>query len=550
MTKYIFTLGGVVSSLGKGIASASIGNLLRARGYSVRMRKLDPYLNIDPGTMSPYQHGEVFVTDDGAETDLDLGHYERFADVSCHKTDSISGGRIYFNVLNKERRGDYLGATVQAIPHVTNEIKDFISSDLHGEDFVLYEVGGTVGDIEGTLFLEAIRQFINEVGRENALVIFVTLLPYIETAGELKTKPTQHAVKTLLEAGIQADILLCRSQVMLGAEEKRKIALFCNVAPQDVIIALDVDNIYKIPLTYHEQGLDTQVLKHFRMPDAEKEPDLNAWRKIVDISSHYEKEVNIAVVGKYCGLLEAYKSLREALTHAGIFHHAKIKTDWIEAEELEALSEEELDQRLAQADGILVPGGFGVRGTEGKIRAIKYAREHNIPFFGICLGMQMAVIEACRNLLNMPEAGSAEFSDSCLPVISKMTVWEKDGVKCIRPDNADMGGTMRLGAYPCVIEKGTLAEKIYQSTLIHERHRHRYEVDIQLEGKLRSKGIIFSGKSPDGLLPEITELKGHPFFIACQFHPEFTSRPMRPNPLFRDFIGASLEKKEKKEETP
>ncbi len=543
MTKYIFILGGVVSSLGKGIASASIGCLLKARGYSVRMRKLDPYLNVDPGTMSPYQHGEVFVTDDGAETDLDLGHYERFADLNCHKTDSISGGRIYFNVIQKERRGDYLGATVQAIPHVTNEIKNFISSDLNGEDFVLYEVGGTVGDIEGTLFLEAIRQFSNEVGRENVLFIFLTLLPFIDTAGELKTKPTQHAVKTLLEAGIQADILLCRSKVMMGSEERRKLALFCNVSPDDVVIAPDVDNIYKIPLTYHEQGLDRQVLNYFNLLNQAPAPQLQKWEDIVHIISNYEKEVRIAVVGKYCSLLEAYKSLHEALIHAGIQNKTKVRISWLEAEELESLSEEETNEKLSPFDGILVPGGFGIRGIDGKIKAIRWARENKVPFFGICLGMQVAVIEACRHLLGIDDASSAEFGGKCTPVISKMTVWEQDGQKHIRPNNGDLGGTMRLGAYPCVLKEGTLAAKIYQNqAAIRERHRHRYEMDISYEEALRQKGVIISGKSPDGLLPEIIEMPEHPFFIAVQFHPEFTSRPGNPNPIFNAFVKACLTK--------
>ena len=544
MTKYIFIFGGVVSSLGKGIASASAGALLKARGYSVRMRKMDPYLNIDPGTMSPYQHGEVFVTDDGAETDLDLGHYERFTDSRCHKTDSISGGRIYYNVLQKERRGDYLGATVQAIPHVTNEIKDFIKSDLHDEDFVLYEVGGTVGDIEGTLFLEAIRQFSNEVGRRNVCVLFLTLLPYIETAGELKTKPTQHAVKTLMQAGIQADILLCRGKTPLGVDERRKLALFCNVSPEDVVMALDADNIYKIPLVYHEQGLDTQILKYFGMLESSPEPDLSDWRKIISICQNYEKEVSIAVVGKYCGLLEAYKSLHEALIHAGIANHSKVKISWIEAEEIEALDEKQTKERLSGYSGILVPGGFGIRGIDGKIKAINFARENNVPFFGICLGMQMAVVEACRSLLGISNANSAEFGGNCTPVISKMSVWEKDGHKEIRPDNSDMGGTMRLGAYPCVLAPDSLASKIYGGeNTIYERHRHRYEMDISYEKQLAEKGFVISGKSPDGLLPEIVEIPAHQFFIAVQFHPEFTSRPTRSNPLFKAFINAAINKK-------
>lgn len=540
MTKYVFILGGVVSSLGKGIASAAIGSLLKSRGYSVRMRKMDPYLNVDPGTMSPYQHGEVFVTNDGAETDLDLGHYERFTDVDCRKTDSISGGRIYFNVLQKERHGDYLGATVQAIPHVTNEIKDFIRSDVT-EDFVLYELGGTVGDMEGVLMLEAIRQFANDVGRENVCIVFLTLLPYIETAGELKTKPTQQAVRTLLEAGIQPDILLCRSKMMLGAEERRKIALFCNVAPDDVVIALDVDNIYKIPMTYHEQGLDTQVLKHFGMLETSNEPNLKKWKDIIDTVSHFEREVKIAVVGKYCGLPDAYKSLGEALNHAGIENNVKVKIKWVESEKLENLSDEQLHDTLKPYDGILVPGGFGARGVEGKIRAIQYARENDVPFFGICLGMQMAVIEACRNLAGIADATSAEFSESGTPVISKMSIWEQDGVKHIRTDNTDLGGTMRLGAYPCVLKDGSLAQKVYGGQKqIFERHRHRYEMDIAYAEKLAEKGVILSGVSPDGLLPEIIEIPTHKFFIAGQFHPEFTSRPGKANPLFREFVKAAL----------
>lgn len=542
MTKYIFTLGGVVSSLGKGIASASLGSLLHARGYTIRMRKLDPYLNVDPGTMSPYQHGEVFVTDDGAETDLDLGHYERFGNVNCRKTDSISGGRIYFNVLQKERRGDYLGATVQAIPHVSNEIKSFLSSDLNGEDFVLYEVGGTVGDIEGTLFLEAIRQFANEVGRENVCFVFLTLLPYIDTAGELKTKPTQHAIKTLLEAGIQADILLCRSKHPLGPDERRKLALFCNVAADDVVMALDVDNIYKIPLAYHEQGLDAQVLKHFGMWEEAKRPDLKKWRTIVDTMASYDNHIEIAVVGKYCGLPDAYKSLSEAITAAGIANGRRVKVAWIDSEQLEKLSDDAVREALKPYHGILVPGGFGNRGIGGKIKAVQYARENRVPFFGICLGMQMAVIEASRHLCGIQDADSAELSERCTPVISKMKVWEKDGKKEIRPDNGDLGGTMRLGAYPCVIaDTETLAYRIYGKELIHERHRHRYEMDISFAGRLADKGVVVSGKSPDGLLPEIIEIPAHPFFIGVQFHPEFTSRPAQPNPIFKAFIQACIE---------
>lgn len=541
MARYVFILGGVVSSLGKGIASAAIGSLLQARGYKVRMRKMDPYLNIDPGTMSPYQHGEVFVTDDGAETDLDLGHYERFAGVSCHQTDSISGGKIYYNVLNKERRGEYLGATVQMIPHVTNELKSFLSSDITDEDFVLQEVGGTVGDIEGTLFLEAIRQFMNEHGRENCCVVYLTLLPYIETAGELKTKPTQQAVRRLMEAGISADILLCRSKIPLGSDERRKLGLFCNVDKDDVIAALDVDNIYRIPLSYHEQGLDVQVLKHFGLLDKAPEPDLRKWQDIIDTMAHFEHHVKIAVVGKYCGLPDAYKSLREALVHAGIANKTKVNIEWVDSESLENMDKDAIAERLRGFHGILVPGGFGSRGIEGKIKAITYARENKVPFFGICLGMQMAVVEACRNLVGIENASSTEFGSDCTPVITRMKVWEKDGQKTIRPDNGDLGGTMRLGAYPCVLKANSLASKIYGGAdLIHERHRHRYEMDISYEKPLAEKGVVVSGRSPDGFLPEIIEIPEHPFFFAGQFHPEFKSKPFAAHPVFVAFISAAL----------
>ena len=540
MTRYIFILGGVVSSLGKGIASATLGALLQARGYKVRMRKMDPYLNIDPGTMSPYQHGEVFVTEDGAETDLDLGHYERFADISCHKTDSVSGGRIYYNVLTKERRGDYLGATVQMIPHVTNELKLFMDSDLTDEDFVLYEVGGTVGDIEGTLFLEAVRQFMNEKGRKNCCVVYLTLLPFIETAGELKTKPTQQAVKRLLEAGIQADVLLCRSRIALGEDERRKLALFCNVPSQNVVAALDVANIYELPISYHEQGLDTSVLDYFGI---HSNVDLSKWERIVSTMNQFQGRVKIAVVGKYCHLPDTYKSLKEALVHAGIAENTKVDISWIESDTLENKSPEEVAEILRDYQGILVPGGFGNRGIEGKIEAIRYARENKVPFFGICLGMQMAVIEAMRHLCGVENANSTEFTHDCTPVITRMSVWEKDGVKTIRPESGDMGGTMRLGAYPCVLKEGSLAEKLYGCKEISERHRHRYEMDIKYESTLAEKGVVICGKSPDGLLPEIIEIPEHPFFIAGQFHPEFKSKPFAPHPVFQGFIKAALEKK-------
>lgn len=542
MTKYIFITGGVVSSLGKGMASAAIGALLQARGYKVRMRKMDPYLNIDPGTMSPYQHGEVFVTEDGAETDLDLGHYERFVGTPCHKTDSISGGRIYNNVLTKERRGEYLGATVQAIPHVTDEIKRFIESDLTDEDFVLYEIGGTVGDIEGTLFLEAIRQYANAVGKENALFLHLTLLPYIPTAGELKTKPTQHSVKQLLETGIQANILLCRSPIPIPESERRKIALFCNIAPEDVIGALDADSIYKIPLIYHDQKLDTRILHHFKMLENAPKPDLRKWEEIVNVIGHWEHETTIAIVGKYCGLLDAYKSLNEALFHAGIAHKAKVNIKWIESDKLEDAASEEIRQMFAGVQGILVPGGFGTRGVEGKMIAERYARENKIPFFGICLGMQTAVIEAARSLLGIKDANSTEFTDTCTPVVALMTEWDQDGTKQVRSDTTDVGGTMRLGAYPCVLKPDSLAASLYgDAAVIHERHRHRYEVSMEMAERLEEKGMIISGRSPDGLLPEIIELKDHPFFIAVQFHPEFKSRAFDPHPIFKGFIKAALD---------
>ncbi len=540
MTKYVFILGGVVSSLGKGIASAAIGSLLKARGYSVHMHKIDPYLNVDPGAMSPYQHGEVFVTADGAETDLDLGHYERFTDVECHKTDSISGGRIYFNVLEKERQGAYKGGTVQAIPHVSNEIKDFIRNGANGEDFALYEIGGTVGDIEGMLMLEAIRQFANEVGRENVCVVFLTLLPYIETAGELKTKPTQHAVRTLLEAGIQADILLCRSKTQIPEEERRKLALFCNVKPADVVAAMDVDNIYKIPLAYHEQGLDTQVLAHFGMLEGAPEPNLTEWQDIVYKIAHFEKETHVAVVGKYWALPDAYKSLGEALQHAGIANNVKVKIHWLDAERLENLSESEVATELAPYDGILVPGGCGVRGAEGKIRAIRYAREKNVPFLGVCLGFQMAVVEACRNLLGIENANSSEFGVNCTPVVAKFALNETEGAKSLRAD--EKANTLRRGSFQCILKADTIAAKAYGKLEIAERHRNTYEADKAYAERLAEKGVLFSGMSPDGLFPEILEMPAHKFFVACQFHPEFASRPARPTPLVSAFVAALTQK--------
>ncbi len=537
-TKFIFITGGVVSSLGKGLASASLASILQGRGFKVRMRKLDPYLNVDPGTMSPYQHGEVFVTDDGAETDLDLGHYERFSGVPCHKTDSITTGKIYQRVIDKERHGDYLGATIQVIPHVTNEIKSFILSDITDEDFVLCEIGGTVGDIEGQPYLEAIRQVAYELGRERAMFIHVTLLPYIPTAGELKTKPTQHSVKKLQEYGIQPDMLLCRSQMAIPQNEKRKIALFCNIREENVITALDVSSIYQVPVAYSNEGMDKAVCKHFGI-ECSKEPDLSKWEKILDNLRHPEGEVRIAVVGKYVKLLEAYKSLNEALTHGGIANKYKVKVKWIDSEVLET---ESVEEHLSDVSGILVPGGFGQRGTEGKIAAIKYAREHKIPFLGICFGMQMAVIETMRNVAGIKNAGTTEFSPDCEPVVGLMTEWDKEGAKEIRHKDGDLGGTMRLGAYECVLAPNSLAAKIYGKEKISERHRHRYEVNMKYADTLKRSGMEIVGKSPDGKLPEIVEIKDHPWFIGVQFHPELKSKPFDPAPLFVSFVKAAIDK--------
>ncbi len=537
-TKFIFITGGVVSSLGKGLASASLSSILQSRGFKVRMRKLDPYLNVDPGTMSPYQHGEVFVTDDGAETDLDLGHYERFSGVPCHKTDSVTTGKIYQRVIDKERHGDYLGATIQVIPHVTNEIKDFILSDITDEDFVLCEIGGTVGDIEGQPYLEAIRQVAYDLGRERAMFIHVTLLPYIAAAGELKTKPTQHSVKKLQEYGIQPDMLLCRSQVEIPQNEKRKIALFCNVREENVIAALNVSSIYEVPIAYSREGMDRAVCKHFGIA-CDSEPDLSKWERILENIKHPEGEVRIAVVGKYTKLLEAYKSLNEALTHGGIANKYKVKIKWIDSEMLEQGS---LDEHLNDVSAILVPGGFGQRGTEGKINAIKYAREHKIPFLGICLGMQMAVIETMRNVAGIKNAGTTEFDPDCEPVVGLMTEWDKEGAKQIRHKDGDLGGTMRLGAYDCVLAPNSLAAQIYGKEKISERHRHRYEVNMKYEDTLRRSGMDIVGKSPDGKLPEIVEIKDHPWFVAVQFHPELKSKPFDPAPLFVSFVKAAIDK--------
>lgn len=536
-TKFIFITGGVVSSLGKGLASASLAATLQARGFKVRMRKLDPYLNVDPGTMSPYQHGEVFVTDDGAETDLDLGHYERFSGVSCHKTDSVTSGKIYQRVLDKERHGDYLGATIQVIPHVTNEIKDFIKSDISDEDFVLCEIGGTVGDIEGQPFLEAIRQTAYDLGRSRVMFIHVTLLPFIPASGELKTKPTQHSVKQLQEYGIQPDMLLCRSQMPIPENEKRKIALFCNIKEENVIAALDAPSIYAVPLAYSREGMDRQVCKYFGLEDGPA--DLSKWEHIVETIKHPEGEVKIAVVGKYTQMLDTYKSLGEALTHGGIANKYKVRIKWVDSETLE---KEDIAAELGDVSGILVPGGFGARGTEGKIKAIRYARENNIPFLGICFGMQMAVIEAMRDLCGVKNAGTTEFAPDCEAVVGLMTEWDKDGARQIRHKDGDLGGTMRLGAYECDLRPGSLVSRVYGAEKIFERHRHRYEVNIKYEKQLNDVGMVISGKSPDGRLPEIVEIPEHPWFIGVQFHPELKSKPFDPHPLFVSFVRASIEK--------
>jgi CTP synthase len=536
MTRYIFITGGVVSSLGKGLASAALGSVLQARGFKVRLRKLDPYLNVDPGTMSPYQHGEVYVTDDGAETDLDLGHYERFTGVAARKSDNITTGRIYWNVLQKERRGDYLGATVQVIPHITNEIKEFIASDNGDADFVLCEVGGTVGDIESLPFLEAIRQFGNEVGLKNALFIHVTLMPYIKTAGELKTKPTQHSVKELLSVGIQPSILLIRADREIPADDRRKIALFCNIPAERVIPALDVSSIYQVPISYHKEGLDEQVLRYFDM--AAPAPNLSKWESIVHKIAHPEGEVTIGVVGKYTALLDSYKSLSEALTHGGFANNVKVNLSWLNSEIFEKNGSMHL---LENVDGILVPGGFGERGTEGKIKAVQYAREHKIPYFGICFGMQMAVIEVARNGAGLNDVGSSELGKYGNPVVGLMTEWMKGNELEKRGDKGDLGGTMRVGAYPAKLSPGTLVQKIYGTDTISERHRHRYEVNTTYKKQLEDAGLIFCGMSPDGRLPEIVELKDHPWFVGVQFHPELKSKPFDPHPLFTSFIKAAVD---------
>jgi len=537
MTRYIFITGGVVSSLGKGLLSAALGALLQSRGYSVRLRKLDPYLNVDPGTMSPYQHGEVFVTDDGAETDLDLGHYERFTGVPAKQSDNVTTGRIYSDIITKERRGDYLGATVQVIPHVTNAIKEFATSNIdEGTDFILCEVGGTIGDIESLPFLEALRQLGNDM-RGQCIYVHLTLVPYIAAAGELKTKPTQHSVKELRGIGIQPDVLVCRSEHEIPDDERRKIGLFCNVAESAVIQALDAKSIYEVPLNYHAEGLDIEVLKAFGIDPSDKKPDLSRWLDVSDRVNEPEGEITIAVVGKYVQLKDAYKSLSEALVHGGFAINVKVKIEWIDAKIFE---DNNAMTVLESVDGILVPGGFGERGTEGKIAAAKFAREHKVPYFGICFGMQMACIEVARNLASIKGANSTEFGPTDAPIVGLMTEWELDGVIHKRGADDDKGGTMRLGAYEAQLTPGSHVADVYGCITIDERHRHRYEVNINYREKLEAVGLNFSGISPDGALPEIVEMKDHPWFIGVQFHPELKSKPFSPHPLFASFIEAAL----------
>ena len=539
MTRYIFITGGVVSSLGKGLASAALGALLQARGYRVRLRKLDPYLNVDPGTMSPYQHGEVFVTDDGAETDLDLGHYERFTGVSATRGDNITTGQIYKTIIEKERRGDYLGATVQVIPHVTNEIKSFVLADAGEADFVLVEIGGTVGDIEGLPFFEAIRQIGQELPRGACVFVHLTLLPYVKTAGEMKTKPTQHSVRELRAIGIQPDILLCRCEQPIPPDEKRKIALFCNVRETAVIQAMDSDSIYAVPLDYHREGLDREILDAFAIHDAPA-PDLSRWRGIAEHIAHPDGEVTIAVVGKYTVLKDAYKSLVEALVHGGLANDVRVNLDWVESEAFEG-EPGAAAARLEGVHGILVPGGFGERGAEGKIRAVQFARERRVPYFGICFGMQMAVIEAARNVAGISGASSTEFGPAEEPVVGLMTEWLRGNQLERRSGGHDLGGSMRLGAYEASLVPGSKVSDIYGATEVSERHRHRFEVNIGYREAIEGAGLRFTGLSPDGVLPEIVERCDHPWFVGVQFHPELKSRPFQPHPLFASFVAAALE---------
>ena len=536
--KFIFITGGVVSSLGKGLASASLGAVLQARGYKIKLRKLDPYLNVDPGTMSPYQHGECYVTDDGAETDLDLGHYERFTGVNAKKSDNITTGKIYSNVIAKERKGDYLGATIQVIPHVTDAIKEYILSDINDEDFILCEIGGTVGDIESLPFIEAIRQLGNELGLSKTCFLHVTLLPYIKTAGELKTKPTQHSVKELQGMGIQPDILLCRTENIIPTEQKSKIALFCNLKPETVIEALDSSSIYDVPIAYHKQGLDYQVCKHFQL-DLSKKPDLSRWIKINKIQNSSEGNINIGVVGKYTSMIDAYKSLIEAINHGGLANKVKVTIKWIDSELIEDKNSN-VKNVFKDINGIIVPGGFGKRGSEGKINAIKLARLNNIPFFGICFGMQMAVLEFARNVLKLDNATSSEFGKNHLSLIGLLTEWQTKAGLEKRNKNSNLGGTMRLGAYDCKLIENSFVKSIYKKNTISERHRHRYEVNNKFNLEFKNNGLTFSGMSPNNLLPEILEISSHPWFIGVQFHPELKSKPFDPHPLFSSFINASL----------
>jgi len=540
MARYVFVTGGVVSSLGKGLSSASLASLLQLRGYKVRIRKLDPYLNVDPGTMNPFQHGEVFVTDDGAETDLDIGHYERFTGISATQSDNITTGGIYSDIIKKERKGDYLGGTVQVVPHVTDRIKKFISHDIKNEDFVICEIGGTVGDIESLPFLEAIRQFSNDIGKRNSLFIHLTLVPYLKASGELKTKPTQHSVKELRSLGIQPDIIICRSERELPKEERKKISLFCNVQIENVIETIDVKTIYEAPISFHKEKLDERVLSYFNIKN-KKTPDLSKWKSITSKVLNPRKDVSIGIIGKYVNLKDAYKSLDEALIHGGISNNLRVNLKRIDSENLKA---ENIKPLLKEVSGVLIPGGFGKRGSEGKIAAIKYARLNNIPFFGICFGMQMAVIEAARNLLNIKNASTSEFGNNCTPVVGLIEEWKK-GKKRIKGSEKNLGGTMRLGLYEAVLKNNSLISKIYSGKKIKERHRHRYEVNIKYMKDFEKKGFIFSALSPDGMLPEIIELKNHPWFVGVQFHPEFRSRPFTPHPLFSSFIKAAEVNKRK-----
>ena len=533
MARYVFVTGGVVSSLGKGLSSASLASLLQLRGYKVRVRKLDPYLNVDPGTMNPFQHGEVFVTDDGAETDLDIGHYERFTGISATQSDNITTGGIYSHIITKERKGDYLGGTVQVVPHVTDRIKKFISHKVKDEDFIICEIGGTVGDIESLPFLEAIRQFSNDIGKKNSLFIHLTLVPYLKASGELKTKPTQHSVKELRSLGIQPDIIICRSEREIPKAERRKIALFCNVLIDNVIETVDVRTIYEAPISFHKEKLDERVLSYFNIKK-KRSPDLSKWKKITSKVLGSRKDVNIGIIGKYVNLKDAYKSLDEALTHGGISNNLKVNLKRIDSENLRA---KDVKPLLKNVSGVLIPGGFGKRGSEGKIAAIKYARLNNIPFFGICFGMQMAIIEAARNMLNIKDASTSEFGNNCTPVVGLLEEWQK-GKKRMKGTEKKLGGTMRLGLYDAVLKNNSLISKIYSSKKIQERHRHRYEVNIKYKDEFEKKGLIFSALSPDGTLPEIVELKNHPWYIGVQFHPEFRSRPFTPHPLFSSFVKA------------